>query len=112
MINVAIIGYGYWGPNLVRNFFSLDNVRVLMVADSRQERLDLLSKSFPSIQTTLSSESIMNNKEIDAVIIATPVLSHYSLAREALLKEKHVLVEKPMTVTLAEADDLIELAAQ
>ena len=112
MVNIAIIGYGYWGPNLVRNFFSLESVRVLMVADSRQERLNLVSKSFPSIRTTLSAEAVFNDKEVDAVVIATPIHTHYTLASEALLKGKHVLLEKPMTVSVAEADKLIQLATK
>ncbi len=111
-INIGVIGYGYWGPNIVRNFFATRACTVKMVADGRPERLLLLSKIFPSIQAVKDGEEILNNKEIDAVVIATPVFTHFELAKRALLMGKHVLIEKPMTSSVKEADELINLATQ
>jgi predicted dehydrogenase len=111
-INIGVIGYGYWGPNIVRNFFATRACTVKMVADGRQERLHLLSKIFPSIQGVKDGEEILNNKDIDAVVIATPVFTHFALAKRALLMGKHVLIEKPMTSSVKEADELINLATQ
>ena len=111
-INVGVIGYGYWGPNIVRNFFSAANCTVKAVADGRPERLAVLAKVFPSISGVKTAEEIINDKEIDAVVVATPVFSHFPLAKKALENGKHVLIEKPMTSTVAEAEELIALAAQ
>lgn len=111
-INIGVIGYGYWGPNIVRNFFATRACNVKMVADGRQERLHLLSKIFPSIQGVKDGEEILNNNDIDAVVIATPVFTHFALAKRALLMGKHVLIEKPMTSSVKEADELINLATQ
>lgn len=110
MLNVAIIGYGYWGPNLVRNFSGLENVHVKWVCDLRQERLNLVHKTYPGIQTTTNADDIFNDQEVDAVCVATPVFLHYELARKSLTSGKHVLVEKPLTSTSAQATELIDLA--
>jgi predicted dehydrogenase len=111
-VNIGVIGYGYWGPNIVRNFFATQSCTIKMVADGRPERLGALAKIFPSIQGVKDAEDIIGNKEIDAVVIATPVFTHFALAKRALLNGKHVLIEKPMTSSVAEADELINLAAQ
>ena len=111
-INIGVIGYGYWGPNIVRNFFSAANCTVKAVADGRPERLAVLAKVFPSINGVKTAEEIINDKEIDAVVVATPVFTHFTLAKKALENGKHVLIEKPMTSTVAEAEELIELAAK
>ncbi|MBX7050962.1 MAG: Gfo/Idh/MocA family oxidoreductase, partial [Flavobacteriales bacterium] len=110
MINCAIIGYGYWGPNLVRNFSSAANASVKLVADLRPERLNLVKKNYPMIEVTTDIDSIWGDAGIDAVIIATPVFTHFDLAKKALNSGKHVLLEKPMTDTVAHALELIELA--
>jgi predicted dehydrogenase len=109
-INIGVIGYGYWGPNIVRNFFSAANCSVKAVADGRPERLAALNKIFPSINGVKTGDEIINDKEIDAVVVATPVFTHFALAKKALENGKHVLIEKPMTSTVAEAEELIELA--
>ncbi len=109
-VTVGVIGYGYWGPNLVRNFFSSDLCVIKTVVDSNPERLHLIEKYFPSINTAESSQVLMTDPQIDAIVIATPVSTHFKLAKEALLSGKHVLVEKPMTKTLQEAEELIALA--
>ena len=111
-INIGVIGYGYWGPNIVRNFFSAANCTVKAVADGRPERLAVLAKVFPSINGVKTADEVINDKEIDAVVVATPVFTHFALAKKALENGKHVLIEKPMTSTVAEAEELIELAAQ
>lgn len=112
MITVGIIGYGYWGPNLVRNFFGQKNCTIKTVADSRANRLELLAKAYPAVKTVTSADDILNDPEIDAVVIATPVFTHFPLAQKALQNGKHVLLEKPMTSSVKESEILIELAAQ
>lgn len=111
-VNLGIIGYGYWGPNLVRNFFAANDCTVKAVADGRPERLAVLAKIFPSVKGVKDADDIINDTEIDAVVIATSVYSHFPLAKKALNAGKHVLIEKPMTASVAEADELIELAAK
>ena len=111
-INIGVIGYGYWGPNIVRNFFAAKDCTVKLVADGRPERLNLLAKIFPSIRGVGDAEDIIGSSEIDAVVIATPVHTHFGLAKRALLQGKHVLIEKPMTSSVGEADELINLASQ
>jgi predicted dehydrogenase len=110
MINLGIIGYGYWGPNLVRNFNNNNNFKILKVADTRQERLDLLQRTYPTIKGTIIPDEIINEPSIDAIAIATPVFTHFKFAKAALEKGKHVLLEKPMTSTSHEAQELIEMA--
>lgn len=111
-IKTGIIGYGYWGTNLVRNFFSTENCTLVAVADGRPERLAQLARSFPSVKGVTSGDDILNDPGIDAVVIATPVHTHYALARKALLNGKHVLIEKPMTASVKESEDLMTLAEQ
>jgi predicted dehydrogenase len=111
-IQVGVIGYGYWGPNIVRNFFLAPGCTVAAVADERSERLELLSKHFPSIRALKQAGDIINDPRIDAVVIVTPVFTHYDLAKRALENGKHVLIEKPMTSTVEEAEKLIALADQ
>ncbi|HMQ67470.1 MAG TPA: Gfo/Idh/MocA family oxidoreductase [Ignavibacteria bacterium] len=109
-MNIGIIGFGYWGTNLVRNFAALKDVNVKYVADIRQEREAGLKKLCPTAQFITSADIILNDKEIDAVVIATPVHTHYNFALRALNNDKHVLLEKPMVSGTAEAITLIELA--
>ena len=111
-MNIGIIGYGYWGPNLVRNFSLVNNCKVKMVSDFRQDRLVIVYKTYPGIKVTNNPEDILLSNEIDAVVIATPVFTHFSLAKKALENGKHVLLEKPMTSTIKEAEELINLAKQ
>lgn len=110
MINIAIIGYGYWGPNLVRNFAGANDCNVHTVVDFRSERLEVVKRNHPNVNTSNNTDDVFNNKEIDAVVIATPVFTHFELAKKALEKGKHVLLEKPMTSSVEEAEQLIELA--
>lgn len=110
MLNVGVVGYGYWGPNLVRNFVEAPNATVLMVADISQDNLTRVQARYPSITTTTDVDDLYNNPDIDAIIIATPVHTHYALALGALQADKHVLVEKPMASSSAEAQHLIDEA--
>lgn len=112
MINLGIIGYGYWGINLLRNFVATPNCRVTQVCDQRPERLAVAQRNFPSVGTTTHVQDLMQDPTLDAVVIATPVFLHYQLAKQALLAGKHVLVEKPLTASVTEATELVELAAR
>jgi predicted dehydrogenase len=111
-INIGVIGYGYWGPNIVRNFFGSADCNVRKVADGRPERLRQLNRIFPSIIGVGDASDIISDPGIDAVVVATPVFTHFALAKKALENGKHVLIEKPMTASVAEADELIDLAAK
>ena len=111
-MKIGIIGFGYWGPNLVRNFSSQEGCEVAMVSDFRVERLNIVKRAYPLVKTTTNAEDIFNDVSIDAVVIATPVFSHYNLAKKALEYGKHVLVEKPITSSSAEVETLIELSIQ
>ena len=109
-IKVGVIGYGYWGPNIVRNLLSHSDISVTVVADQRKERLLALKKTHPSIPTVSEAKDVIAAKGIDAIAIATPVNTHYSLARAALAAGKHVLVEKPLAASLHDAESLVAYA--
>ena len=100
MIRVGVIGYGYWGPNLLRNLVNTPNCCVVAVADQNPAKLETVKRLYPFLEATTSPSQLLENAEIDAVVIATPISTHYELAKEALLRGKHVLIEKPMTVQL------------
>lgn len=110
MIRVGIIGYGYWGPNLLRNFVDTPDCQVIAVSDLRPERLLLAQKRHPGIQATTNCRELIADTRIDAVVIATPVSSHFELAVQSLRAGKHVLVEKPLTTSAEQAAGLIEEA--
>jgi len=101
-MNIAQIGVGYWGPNLLRNLVSNTNVKLTTVVDLSEERRQFVESHYPSVQTTDNVEDIINNPEIEAVVISTPVKTHYDLAIKALNAGKHILVEKPMATTTEE----------
>jgi predicted dehydrogenase len=111
MIRVGVIGYGYWGPNLVRNFMAAPGSEVMRVCDLRRERLSSLGKLYPAIKTCSDPSDLINDPQIDAVIIATPVSSHFELALAALQAGKHVLVEKPLASKSEHARRLVDEAA-
>lgn len=112
MVHIGVIGYGYWGPNLVRNFAEGSDTRVIAVADMKSDRLQLAARRYPGIQTVLDYRDLLKNPNIDAVAISTPVSTHFPLAMEALQAGKHVLVEKPMTADSDQALRLIDEAAR
>ena len=110
-LRFGVIGWGYWGPKIARNLDSLSHAAVTMVADADAHRLTKLKVHQPWIQTTTHIEDIFRS-DVDAIVIATPVITHFQLAREALLHGKHVLVEKPLTANVTEAEELIALAQE
>jgi predicted dehydrogenase len=109
MLNVAVLGYGYWGPNLVRNFFSV-GADVKYIADLSEKRLSLAKSLYPSVCAISDIDTVLKDCTVDAVVIALPVFLHYELAKQALNSGKHVLVEKPMTGNVDTSNELIELA--
>jgi len=110
MVRIGVIGYGYWGPNLVRNFAEGPDTQVIGVSDLRQDRLELAQRRYPGIKVTSNHRDLMEDSDIDAIAISTPVSTHFQLALQALQSGKHVLVEKPMTRTSEEGVQLIEEA--
>jgi predicted dehydrogenase len=112
MITVGVVGYGYWGPNLVRNFVADPETRVAMVADRDRVRLAKVHALYPTIRLTTCADELINDPEIDAVVVATPVDVHFPLALAALQAGKHVLVEKPITSTAEQARRLIDEAGK
>src|SRR6266581_4619519 len=110
-LSFGVIGWGYWGPKIARNLDSLPQAKVTMVADLDARRLAPLSMKHSGIQTTTQIEDVFRS-EVDGVVIATPVRTHYQLAKQALLQGKHVLVEKPLTANVAEAEELVALAEE
>jgi len=112
MIKLGVIGYGYWGPNIVRNFFSNHEKTVVKICDLSVDRLKIAHTNYPTITTTTDPMEVIHDPEIDAVAIITPVFTHFELAKESLLYGKHVFIEKPFTSTSQQAEELIELAAK
>ena len=111
-IAVAVVGCGYWGPNLIRNFNALPECRVRYVCDKDEKRLAHMKQLYPSVEPTKDFVKIVGDKEVDAVVVATPVHLHYELAKKCLEAGKHVFVEKPMTQTSAQANELVQIAAK
>lgn len=110
MFKIGLIGYGYWGPNLARNFNANPDMELSAICDFSKSRLDTACRFYPQAAPITDTQEIFNNTDIDAVAIATPVSTHYKLARQALLADKHVWLEKPLTETVEQAEELIELA--
>jgi predicted dehydrogenase len=106
----GVIGYGYWGPNIVRNLMNLEGVEVLAIADSNAAARKRAHKACPGIRVTSDASDVINSNEIDAVAVITPVWTHYDLTKQALEQGKHVFVEKPFTSNSAQGEELIELA--
>jgi predicted dehydrogenase len=110
MVNFGVIGYGYWGPNVVRNLTSLEGCQLLAVADKSPTARKRVQKAYPGIKVTPDASEVISSAEIDAVAVVTPVWTHYELAKAALENGKHIFVEKPFTFTAEEAEKLINLA--
>ncbi|HSL04264.1 MAG TPA: Gfo/Idh/MocA family oxidoreductase, partial [Nitrospiraceae bacterium] len=110
MIRFAVIGYGYWGPNIVRNLQNVKGAQVVAVGDKSEVNLERARRAFPGVQVSTDCDEILKSPDIDAVAVITPVWTHYELARQALLNGKHVFVEKPFTSNSKQAEELIELA--
>lgn len=107
-----MIGCGYWGPNLLRNFAENEAAQLRWICDLDEARLASMSRRYPMAQTSSDYRRLIADPELDAVAVVTPVATHYPIARECLLAGKHVLLEKPFTSTVSEAEELIELAAR
>ena len=110
LLRVGVIGYGYWGPNVVRNLHALDSVQLMVVCDRNPAALQRASRLYPGIQLTTDPTDVLQSPDIDAVAVVTPVWTHYDLARLALENGKHVFIEKPFTSAVWQAEELIELA--
>ena len=110
MIKIGIIGYGYWGPNLVRNFAETPGITVASVADLDPKKLEIVQKRYPGVKTTTRFQDLLENKDIDAIAIATPVSTHFELGMAALKAGKHLWLEKPMTETSEQARKLVDEA--
>lgn len=110
MIGIGVIGYGYWGPNLVRNFYASRNARVVMVCDQQSKLLGDVPRVYPNVHVTTNVDELLGCSDIAAVALATPVDTHYALAKRVLEAGKHVWIEKPMAETSAQCEGLIQLA--
>src|SRR5881296_2647538 len=109
-LKIGVIGYGYWGPNVVRNFYNAANATVACVADLSAKSLLRVHQTYPTMRVTTNPADVFRDPQIDAVAIVTPITYHFPLAKQALESGKHVFVEKPFTATTAQAEELIELA--
>jgi predicted dehydrogenase len=111
-IKVGVVGCGYWGPNLIRNFRSLPECSLEMMCDLDEKRLTHLSSLYPQVERSVDYGHMLNGAALDAVVIATPVKFHYSMAKASLLAGKHTLIEKPMASSSRECEELVEIAQQ
>lgn len=112
MITAAVIGVGYWGPNIVRNFVANSNIELKYCVDLSQKRLSYIKSLYPAIETTTDYNAVISKNDVDLIAICTPVYTHYEIAKKALETGKHVFIEKPMTSTTSQALELVNLAAQ
>jgi predicted dehydrogenase len=112
MINIGIIGYGYWGPNVARNFNSCPGAKLVTISDLNEKRLKLAKATFPFVNISSSPKDVLNSDNIQAIAIVTPVFTHYELGKAALENGKHIFIEKPFTTSAREAEELINLALQ
>jgi predicted dehydrogenase len=110
VLKIAVVGCGYWGPNLIRNFYSLSDCEVKRVCDLDSSRLEHMRKLFCKVETTTNFDDVINDPQIDAVAIATPVRHHYEMAKKCLQAKKHTLIEKPMASSSEECKKIIELS--
>jgi predicted dehydrogenase len=110
MLKLGVIGYGYWGPNVVRNFSAQRDCELVAICDKSPSSINQIWSRHPAVRATSNPDDVTGSSEIDAVAIVTPVSTHYELARKALENGKHVFVEKPFTASAAQAEELIELA--
>src|SRR6266403_6412162 len=107
---VGVIGLGYWGPNLLRNFAENESAEVRWICDADQSRLAAMGRRYPAAQTTTDYQKLLADAKLDAIAVVTPVATHFQIAKAGLLAGKHLLVEKPLTATEAEAEELIDIA--
>src|SRR2546429_3647495 len=107
---IGVVGCGYWGPNLLRNFAENEAAELRWICDLDETRLTAMARRYPSVQSTGDYRSLLADPALEALAVVTPVATHFQIAKEALLAGKHVLVEKPLTTTVCEAEELIDLA--
>jgi len=112
MLKFGVIGFGYWGPNVVRNLNQLEDVQVLAICDKSAQARRRVQKAYPHVEISADPHELLSSSKIDAIAVVTPVWTHYELAKTALQQGKHVFVEKPFTSTADQAKELIELAAK
>ncbi|MDQ1524038.1 MAG: hypothetical protein QOE47_1962, partial [Pyrinomonadaceae bacterium] len=110
MITIGVIGCGYWGPNLIRNFAENERAQLLWICDTDEKRLNAIGRRYPATRSTADYQQLLADPELSAIVIATPVATHYKFARAALEAGKHVLIEKPFTTNSREAEELVALA--
>jgi predicted dehydrogenase len=111
-LNIGVVGCGYWGPNLVRNFRSLPDCCVPIICDVSQERLQHLKTLYPDIEGDTNFENLLNDTTLDAIVVATAVKHHFPMARSSILAGKHTFIEKPLATSVSECEELIALAKQ
>src|SRR5436190_11625278 len=111
-INVGVVGCGYWGPNLIRNFRSLVDCNTKVMCDLDIKRLNHLKALHPEVEVCTNFEDVLSREDIDALVIATSVQTHYSMAKQSLLAGNHTFIEKPMATSAAECEELVELAKE
>lgn len=109
-VRTAIIGLGYFGPNLLRNFAAQNDCEMVMACDVQEANVEKMRKMYPAVRGVADAHDVMSDTSIELVIVATPTTTHFPLAKQALEAGKHVLIEKPMTSTVAEAEELVALA--
>jgi predicted dehydrogenase len=112
MYNIAVVGCGYWGPNLIRNFYSLPEAKVKYVCDKDKNRLSHMKELYPTVDVIDDFQAVINDTDVHGVAIATPVNTHFKLAKQALKAGKHTFLEKPMASSVAECNELIEIAKE
>ncbi|MCK5509444.1 MAG: Gfo/Idh/MocA family oxidoreductase, partial [Desulfobacterales bacterium] len=110
MIKIGLIGYGYWGPNLARNFNNNVNFELSSICDFSSDRLDAAAGLYPNVNLENDIKAILEDTKLDAIAIATPVSTHYDLAKKALISGKHLWLEKPMTNNVEQSEELIDIA--
>ncbi len=110
MIKIGLIGYGYWGPNLARNFNNNSEIELSSICDFSPDRLEAAGKLYPNVKLVSNVEELFNDTQLDAIAVATPVSTHFELAKNAILSGKHVWLEKPMTEKVEQGEELIDLA--
>ncbi len=110
MVHIAIIGFGYWGPNLARNFSALSHIHISWICDLNPKLLNVVKKHYPTTKITTNVRDVLSDKRTAAVVIATPISTHVPLATQAIKASKHVLVEKPLAPTVQEARTLVRLS--
>jgi predicted dehydrogenase len=110
MITVGVVGFGYWGPNVARNWNQNRRAKLKFICDIKEDRLSVARLAYPSVIVAKDYHELLKDPEIDAISIVTPIESHYQIAKDALLREKHVLVEKPLTASVKQIEELIDIA--